>query len=90
MTKGVTNKDRFRELAVKVLSETDVPLGKDVLRERVLDLAKSRGQSVILLSNIHARNIHSTLLFDKEKRFSLVSQNPNQWSLRDGVVVNAA
>ena len=82
MTKGMTNKDRFRELAVEVLEKAEAPLGYAEIRERVLDLAKSRGKSTKALSNICRRSVHSVLLHDEKKRFTRINHEPSVWAVR--------
>ncbi len=75
----MSTSDRFRELAVEVLREVDGPLPFDVIRERVLDLAKSKGKSITQLSSIGHRKVHFVLRFDERRRFKSMDTEPSSW-----------
>jgi len=80
-------KDRFKELVVEVLQEADEALGYHSIRERVLDLAKSRGKSIKSLSSVCHRTFHYILRCDEEKRFDRIGEEPSIWKLTTGETV---
>ena len=83
----MNTKDRFKELVVEVLQEADEALSYHSIRERVLDLAKSRGKSIKSLSSVCHRTFHYILRCDEEKRFDRISEEPSIWKLTTGETV---
>jgi len=78
--KNLPSKDRFREMAVVVLTE-ESGLTSMLLRERVIALAESEGRAIKSLSSIGHRTVHSVLSHDKQRRFEKLDTKPLTWKL---------